>query len=218
MSNDMMNARESIWAEVRERLDRLALTLDGARHLSEERTARILDARAAAIGAPPPVVSGAVPRIELLTLMLSRERFAVETRFVREVVPLTGVTPVPGTPDHILGIASLRGEILAIVDLRRLFGLVVENLDKPARLVVLGIDEMEMAILAEEVQEVVSLPLDEVADRPATPCRIEPIHLLGVTADALITLDGAALLKDPRLFVDHRDAGSSSEEKPWHSI
>jgi hypothetical protein len=30
-------------------------------------------------------------------------------------------------------------------------------------------------------------------------------HVRGVTRDALVVLDGAALLRDPRLFIDERD-------------
>ena len=47
-------------------------------------------------------------------------RFAVELRWVREVVILGHVTPVPGAPAHIAGAINVRGTITPVMDVGKL--------------------------------------------------------------------------------------------------
>lgn len=42
---------------------------------------------------------------------------------VREIVPLAGVTPVPGAPAHVIGLVAVRGHVIAAFDPARFLGL-----------------------------------------------------------------------------------------------
>lgn len=50
-------------------------------------------------------------------------RYAVELRWVREVVTLGHITPVPGAPAHIAGAVNVRGTITPVMDVGVLAGL-----------------------------------------------------------------------------------------------
>jgi purine-binding chemotaxis protein CheW len=60
-------------------------------------------------------------RICLVTL--GGELFAIDLRHVREVFELESVTPVPGMPSTLVGVANLRGTIMPLADLRPLLGI-----------------------------------------------------------------------------------------------
>lgn len=47
---------------------------------------------------------------------LGEQTFASPISQLREVVRLPAVTPVPGTPDWLLGVANIRGDVLSVVD------------------------------------------------------------------------------------------------------
>src|SRR5579859_8008990 len=83
---------------------------------------RILEARARAAARP-----GAAPddraRIEVIAFTLAGESFGAETCHVREVCQLKELTPVPCTPPFLAGVMNLRGQIVAVVDLRKFFDL-----------------------------------------------------------------------------------------------
>jgi purine-binding chemotaxis protein CheW len=49
--------------------------------------------------------------------------FALPRECAREVVSAKGMASVPGTPGHIAGVISLRGDIIAVLDLPAWFGL-----------------------------------------------------------------------------------------------
>ncbi len=62
-----------------------------------------------------------------LVFTLAGARYAVPMSQVLEVVKLSNFTPVPNLPDWILGITSLRGDIVSIVDVRALLNLEPED-------------------------------------------------------------------------------------------
>lgn len=190
------------WSLVRERLDKATAATESASRVSPERAREILDARARALSRVQQAELDAGEMLEVATFALADERYAVETRFVSEVTRLVDCTRVPGTPDFLLGVTNLRGDILSVVDLRKLFGLPTRELSEDARVVVLGGERPEFGVLAEAAHEVVTLRRDELLEPPASVADVGRESLRGVTRDALIVLDGAALLQDARLFID----------------
>lgn len=60
---------------------------------------------------------------QYLTFMLSGEEYGIEILKVQEIKGWDTVTPIPNTPDHMLGVLNLRGSIVPIIDLRKRFKL-----------------------------------------------------------------------------------------------
>lgn len=60
---------------------------------------------------------------QYLTFMLEGEEFGLNILNVQEIKGWEGATPIPNTPDYILGVINLRGTVAPIVDLRRCFKL-----------------------------------------------------------------------------------------------
>jgi purine-binding chemotaxis protein CheW len=58
-----------------------------------------------------------------LGFVLDGQQYALTLASVREVIRCGDVTPVPGAPREVLGIVNLRGQIVAVLDGRRRFGL-----------------------------------------------------------------------------------------------
>jgi len=176
--------------------DEPALPLDQAKALLDER-AQALAQR-----------SSEAPReelLEVLTFALGRERYAIETRSVREVAPLTEFTPVPSAPAFIVGIVSLRGEVLTIVDLRKLFSADSVGLTDLSRVIVVGSERAELGVLADSVHTIEHLPSRAVLDAPAAAAGAGREYLRGLTGDAWIILDAEALLDDERFVVDQNE-------------
>ncbi len=48
--------------------------------------------------------------------------FAVPVSHVKEVMEFTTLTPVPNSLSYLLGVINIRGSVISVVDLRRLFG------------------------------------------------------------------------------------------------
>lgn len=60
---------------------------------------------------------------QFLTFLLNGEEYGVEILKVQEIKSWGPYTPLPKSPEHVLGVINLRGAIVPIIDLRRRFKL-----------------------------------------------------------------------------------------------
>jgi purine-binding chemotaxis protein CheW len=190
------------WQQVRARLARLERAAEDALAVSPEQARGILDQRARLLAQAPVQAARAGELREVVTFRLGKERFALALGSIRQVVPVADIVPVPGAPSHLAGVVNLRGEILAVFDLRRLQGSEGHRPATGARVLVVGTDRAELGLLADAVDEILTLRPDAILPPPSLAGLRAGGLIEGVTADALIILDGAALLADQRLVID----------------
>lgn len=161
----------------------------------------ILEQRARRLAAPLAADARSRRMLELVVFTLGGGRYGLETRHVREVTRLKEFTPTPGVPDFVMGLTSIRGEFLALIDLRPFLRLPTQGLSDLSYIIICGTDRAEFGILADTVHDVVTLDAEEIIPAPASLAGGAADHLRGVTREALAVLDGARLLADERLFV-----------------
>jgi purine-binding chemotaxis protein CheW len=193
------------WARVRKRLARALAATQESWRPTPKRKQEILEERARRLaGAPAPPIAPApgAPVLEVVVFALGNEEYALETRHVREVVRLADCTPLPGAPPFLLGAFNLRGDILAVFDLRSFFGIAGQRPAEGARVLVLGGERAEFGLLADAAREVRGVQADEILEPPGAVAGAGREYVRGVTKEALIVLDGAVLLGDRRLFID----------------
>ena len=193
------------WDKVRRRLARAMQATEDALLLSPERARAVMEERTRALARVPAALASGDGLLEVVVFSLANERYGIEAMHVREVVRLADFTPVPGAPDFLVGVTNLRGVVLAIVDLRKFFGLAVRGLSDLSRVIVLGSERAEFGVLADAVHEVAIVPADQVREPPESVAGVAREYLRGVTGDALILLNGTVLLHDSRLVVDQGD-------------
>lgn len=189
------------WADVRARLTRAQAATTAALELPQERIRALMDERARALARPPEPTEQA-DALAVMTFALGAERYAIETQYVREAVRLREFSPVPGAPDFVLGVTNLRGNVLCLMDLRRFFDVPSTGLTDLSRMVVVGTERAEFGILVDETFEIATLRPDDIVPPPGSVAGVGREYLLGMTREALIVLDGAALLRDRRLYVN----------------
>lgn len=84
----------------------------------------------------------------------TREVFGVNVFKVREALMMPPITPLPGSPKHVLGVANIRGQIIPVIDLPSVVGCT------PSARNILLVTEYERSVqgfAVEEVEEIVRL-------------------------------------------------------------
>lgn len=140
--------------------------------------------------------------IGVVEFRLANEKHAVESAYVREVLPLKELAAIPCTPPYVLGVINVRGQILSVIDLRVFFELTREAATRATRIIVLRLNEMELGIAADAVAGARSIPLDRVHAGLPTLTGIRETYLRGVAGEDLVILDAAKLLADKSLVVN----------------
>jgi twitching motility protein PilI len=82
---------------------------------------------------------------------LAGYRFAVEVRYAREVVVFDEYTIVPLASSYLLGVASLRGNIMPVVDVRPLLGMAPAVAGHEVRALVIERDAVKIGLLIDAV-------------------------------------------------------------------
>lgn len=192
------------WADVRARLQSAAERMMDLDAPNIDATRKILAERARKLAREPEAAKSCGTEVEVIEFVLANEHYAVESRFVREVSPLSELVALPGTPIHVRGIVHLRGHILAVIDLKRLFELPAKGLTKLARVVVLQSSEMEFGVLADELVGTRWLTIAELQPALPTLTGVRAEYLLGLGPERLVVLDAARLLADQRIVVNNQ--------------
>lgn len=97
------------------------------------------------------------PGIALLLFTLGGESYGFPLGRVREVVKPAPITPVPSIPEHILGVMNLRGEILPVLDPKRLLGLGAGTPTPEGRIIVVRAPGMVAGFLVDGVEDAIEV-------------------------------------------------------------
>jgi purine-binding chemotaxis protein CheW len=170
-----------------------------------DRLQQVLEERARAL-ARPAVDHADEDAVELVVLTLGAEHYGVDVRLVREVRPLAGLAPVPGTTGVWVGLVNLRGSLCPVLSLRRYLqvagpGSEAETAGSGVLVVVTA--PFPAALLVDAASDFRRCRPDEL--RPLQSGAGDRAHaaVTAVTADLLQVLDPAAVLADPTLIVGH---------------
>jgi purine-binding chemotaxis protein CheW len=109
-------------------------------------------------------------RVEYLAFSLAGEAYAVRIALIAEILKPPPITEVPRAPRSIIGVVSVRGRLVTVIDLRRRLRLPEAPMDRRTRVLLTNADLGEqIGLLVDEVRQVYRMAENE----------IEPAHVLG---------------------------------------
>lgn len=121
---------------------------------------------------------------QYVTFSLGEELFGVEVTRTREILSMTPVTRVPQTPDYLLGVINLRGQVVPVVDMRLKLGLPAgkETADTCILVVEVQIDGEVITVgaLADAVREVLDIRTDQIEPPPRLGTRLKTEFISGM--------------------------------------
>lgn len=103
-------------------------------------------------------------RVQLIVFKLAGEEYAIAIDNIKEVVLTPGVAKIPQAPEYIKGVANIRGNIIAIMDLEDRFSL--NGVTKKDRIgsytLVIESDQFKVGILVSEVPNTLNTYQSEI--------------------------------------------------------
>jgi len=147
-------------------------------------------------------------QLEVVEFLLASEHYGIELTYIREIHTLSEFTALPGAPAFVLGLTNVRGQILSVIDIKKLFDLPEKGLTDLNKVIVVRTHQMELGILADAVLGVRAIALDELQTSLPTLTGIRAEYLKGITKDPLVVLDVAKILSDEKIIVN--DGGNGT--------
>lgn len=119
-----------------------------------------------------------------LSFSIGGESFAANVGHIRKIIVYKRVTKIPSTPDFMLGVINLMGEVLPVVDARVKLGMSETEITSSTCIldVEVTIDNQEYSIglLVESVSEVIQIEKEDIKEPPSIGTAIENDYLHGI--------------------------------------
>lgn len=137
-----------------------------------------------------------------LRFLLANETYAIDTKYITEVINAPEITPVPCTPKFVLGIINVRGKILSVIDLNVFFGLPSDSISDTNTIIVLKHNDLKFGILTKRVLDSVEIELNALQKHVPNITDVLNNYMIGVSNDQDIVLDIKQLLENNDIIVN----------------
>lgn len=134
---------------------------------------------------------------QFLTFLLGGEEYAVDILSVVEIKSGDKITRIPKTPEYILGVMNLRGDIVPVVDLRERFMIEIPDSHAHEVVIIVSIKTSKSAqrlvgVVVDDVSDVYSLSEDQIKRSPEFGAAISTEFIRGIatlSSKIIIVLD-----------------------------
>ena len=148
---------------------------------------------------------------------IADEIFGIGIERVVEILKVQKIFTIPGLPDFLSGVMSVRGNIVPIIDLRRRFGL------KPSgnkeRIIMVRYGREKIGFLVDDIKEILSLSSEEIRTPPSIFKGFKTEYLTGLgkqgesiiillNIDSLLTSEEKIKLKESVELLEEKGAGA----------
>jgi len=135
---------------------------------------------------------------QFVTFLVGDEVFAVDLAPVQEIIRMPDVVKLPLAPATLDGLANLRGKVLPIISLRRIFGFDERAYDDSTRAVVIDLGQ-PLGFVVDRVASVVGVDPKQIEDTGAISVTVKAELLSGVIKNVggypmIMVLDFARLI------------------------
>ena len=134
---------------------------------------------------------------QFLTFRLAGEEYGLDILTVQEIRGYVPSTRLPNSPPHVTGVLNLRGTIVPLYDLRKMFELPEIEHDQFAAIVVVTIGSRVIGLVVDRVSEVITASGADIQPAPNVGAMNEQSCIRGILRHEehlVILLDAVALL------------------------
>lgn len=154
---------------------------------------------------PPAETFDLAGLVALAVVRFGDEYYGVDVHVIREFTDIRNVAPVPCCPEHIIGNMNLRGDILTLVDMRRILNIPVPGNVTAKKVIAVQAGDLVVGIPVDEVLDIVYLSAGNVTEVPTVVKQGGKEYLKGTVQynnKMLSILDLPKILKKDEMVVN----------------
>jgi len=118
--------------------------------LDENQTAQLLRTRAEELSRLT-AQDDSTDQTDAVVFQLGQEFFALETKYITEIRNYSEVTPVPCTPDFVIGITNIRGQIFSVLDIRKSMNTDEQSVDDQTSILLLSHKGLDVCLMVDRL-------------------------------------------------------------------
>ena len=103
---------------------------------------------------------------QYLTFYIDGDVYGIEIEYVKEIMKMSTIAPIPEMPHFVEGIFSLRGELVGVLDVRKRFNKPSKEHDEETCIIVVIYDEFTLGLIVDAVDETAIIPENKISPPP----------------------------------------------------
>ena len=115
-----------------------------------------------------------------LSFVIGSEEYAIDIKYVTEIIGFQPITEVPELPEYIKGIINLRGKIIPIIDVRLRFKKEFKEYTDRTCVIVIKIDSLDVGFIVDGVSEVLSILEEQIVPPPSAETGFSNKYIKGI--------------------------------------
>lgn len=148
---------------------------------------------------------------------IGEEVFGIGIERIVEILKVQKIFTIPGLPEFLSGVMSVRGNVVPIIDLRCRFG--VKPAGNKERIILVRYGKEKIGFLVDDIKEILSLAPDEIRKPPSIFKGFKTEYLTGLGRDGeriiillnidnLLTSEEKIKLKESLELLEEKGAGT----------
>ncbi len=145
------------------------------------------------------------------------EIFGIGIERVVEILKVQKIFTIPGLPEFLSGVMSVRGNIVPVIDLRRRFG--IKPSGNKERIIIVRYGQEKISFLVDDIKEILSLSPEEIRTPPSIFKGFKTEYLTGLgkhgeriiillNIDNLLTSEEKIILRESIGLLEEKGAGA----------
>jgi len=106
--------------------------------------------------------------MQLVGFIVGEEEYAIPILSIQEIIKPIDYTRVPKTPEYVLGVFNLRGNVIPLIDLRKKFSLPSKHIDGDTRYIVLKDGDNIAGFVIDKLTEAIRIKKSQIEETPET--------------------------------------------------
>ncbi len=118
--------------------------------------------------------------VQVLLCRIADEEYGIDIHKIREIIKTREITEIPRAPRFILGIITLRGTVIPVLDLRERLNLQVSDMNRQTKIVVVAHEEQLFGLIVDTVIDVARIPERTIEGTPSVMVGVEGKFIQGI--------------------------------------
>ncbi len=140
--------------------------------------------------------------VNYLVFRVVKETYAIENKWIKEVVRVGSFTTIPGTPDFVVGVANIRGIIYSAVNINRFLSSKEYGLSELNKLIIISNGDIEFGIVADEILGFSEKLISAISDVPDNYNSLYKEFISGICDSGALILNGKALTENKKIIIE----------------
>lgn len=142
----------------------------------------------------------------MLCFQLASQTFCLDTDYIKEVLLLKDLTQIPNTPDYVLGVINVRGQIMAVYNTKKLFNVKEVGITDQNKVIILKdkVKDIEFGILVDRILGNINLSLRQIGTLPDNMNDLGKDYIKGITSNGLIVINTKNFIDSPSLIINNK--------------